>query len=71
MPAKFINVVRYVLVQDKSFFWYVIPADKREDWNTWTELPEDDERGWEAPDYAKEVGGGPSRVTFTHFGIED
>ena len=59
----------YFLSQDNSSHWYVVPVSRVDDWNYWVNLPEDDEDGWETPDYAREVGGAPSLVTFTDFKI--
>lgn len=56
--------VRYYLTQDSDCHWFVVPVDKREEWNAWTEIDSDDERAWEAPDFARSIGGSPSMVTF-------
>jgi len=57
---------RYFLDQDNSCHWYLVDASRREEWNAWRELDEDDERSWKAPDCAKSINGGASKVTFTN-----
>ncbi len=55
---------RWILVQDSSSHWYVIPHERRMDWELFCDIPDDDERGWEPPAYANAVGGAPCLVTF-------
>lgn len=55
---------RYFFDQDNSSHWYLVDADKRKDWDAWNELDEDDEEGWEEPDYATRINGGASNYTF-------
>lgn len=57
---------RFCLVRDNDAHWYVIPADRQEDWDAWLGLGEDDQAAWDAPDFARPVGGAPSLVTFTN-----
>lgn len=57
--------MRYYLARDNSGHWYVVPDGRRSDWVAWTLLPEDDERAWDAPDWAQRVNGAPGLVTFT------
>ena len=54
---------RYFLSQDQSSHWYVVPFACQDQWQSWRDLPEDDERSWEAPEFAVRVHGG--QVTFT------
>lgn len=58
------NRQKYFLSQDNSCHWYVIPDDKRQEWEDWCNLDEDDEASWNVPEFAIEVGGSPFRVTF-------
>lgn len=58
-------MTRYFLSQDDSCHWYLIPADRREEWDTWRNLASDDERSWEVPDFARFIDN-PSFVTFTN-----
>lgn len=60
----------YFLSQDNSGHWYVVPFAKRSEWAEWNDLPEDDERAWDAPDWAAPVGGSPSLVVFDEYRIE-
>jgi hypothetical protein len=45
--------------------WYLIPHDKRGEWNAWCDLDPDSEEAWEAPSWAKPLGTGPQNFTFT------
>lgn len=56
---------RFFLDQDNDSHWYIIPVEHAAEWSAWCEIPEDDERAWTPPPFALEVGGSPSRVTFT------
>lgn len=56
--------MRYFLSQDQSAHWYIIPAERRAEWEQWCSLPEDDEASWEVPWFAQRIGGSPSLVTF-------
>lgn len=56
--------MRFFLGQDSSGHWYVVPQDHRDDWDGWCALDEDDEAAWEAPAWAKPIGGSPSMITF-------
>jgi len=62
---------RYFLSQDYSSHWYVVPESKREEWEEWNNLNEDDPKSWTAPQWAIKVGGNPCLVTFTDFEISD
>jgi hypothetical protein len=57
------NRQKYFLVQDNSCHWYVIPEDKKDEWDTFCDLPEDDEASWEVPEFARDVDG-PHSVAF-------
>jgi hypothetical protein len=50
-------VKKYFLSQDGDCHWYLVPAENRDEWYQWKELPSDDERSWEPPAYAKAVDG--------------
>lgn len=56
---------RFFLGQDNDCHWYVIPDARRDEWHTWLNIPDDDERSWDAPEWAKPVGGAPGWVTFS------
>jgi hypothetical protein len=55
---------RFYLGTDNDGHWFVIPADKRDEWSEWLDIDSDDERAWDAPDFARDLGGNPSCVTF-------
>lgn len=55
--------MRFFLDSDADGHWYVVPENKRAEWQAWVNC--DDEDSWQVPDYAKAVGGAPSLVTFT------
>lgn len=54
---------RYFLARDNSCHWYLVENAHRGEWDQWLELDEDDERGWNTPDFATRIDH-PSRVTF-------
>lgn len=53
---------RYFVGHDNSGHDYLVPVERRDEFWAWAELPEDDEAGWETPDYATMIGG---VLTFT------
>lgn len=55
---------RFFLAQDDDCHWYLVPVDKREEWSEWREIPSDDERSWDVPDFATAIDG-PHLLTFT------
>lgn len=55
---------RFCLVQDNSSHWYLIPTSRRAAWEAHCDLDEDDEAGWEHPEWAERVDGGPEGVHF-------
>jgi hypothetical protein len=57
---------RFFLAQNNDCHWYLVPCDRRKEWDAWRSIDEDDERAWTAPDYAKLIGGSPSLITFTN-----
>lgn len=64
------NKEYYFLSQDNDTHWFVIPLSKEKEWDEWCNIPTDDERSWEAPKYAREIGGSPSLVKFGSYHIE-
>lgn len=57
-------IERYFLSQDGSCHWYVVPVSKQKEWSKWTDLDEDDEAAWDAPEWAYRIGGDPGMVEF-------
>jgi hypothetical protein len=55
---------RFFLSQDSACHWYLVPVGRRAEWEEWCDLDEDDERGWDPPDFARRLAGNPSGVTF-------
>jgi len=62
-------VKAHCLVQDNDAHWYVIPDSRRLEWFAWLEIDPDDERAWDAPEWAVSVNGAPNRVTFDAYDI--
>lgn len=58
------------LDRDNEGHWYVIPRDMETEWQDFLELDPDDEDSWEAPDWAVQVGGSHTLVSFTSFRID-
>jgi hypothetical protein len=54
------NRKKYILCQDDDCHWYLIPADKKEEWNEWLDVVQE---GDSLPKYAQAVDG-PHRLTF-------
>lgn len=55
---------RFLLRQDLSSHWYVIPAERKAAWDAWCDLDEDDEAAWDAPEWATEIDS-PHHLVFT------
>jgi len=59
---------RYFIDCDDSGHRYLIPAGKRAEWDAWHDLlsnSPDDERAWEAPDFAVRLGMSPNHLEFS------
>lgn len=59
------NPQEFTLVPDDNGHWYVIPANKEHEMDTWLD------EGWlyqDAPSWATRLSGSPSRVRFTGWG---
>lgn len=54
--------MRYRTGSDNSGHRYFYPVDNQRQFQAWTELDEDDERGWVTPSYAIRIDG---TFTFT------
>lgn len=55
---------RFYLTQDNDSHWYVVPVERQQEWDDWCAIDPDDERAWDAPDFAQQVGGSYTLVTF-------
>jgi len=62
--------MEYILVKDNDCHWYVIPNDRRKHWSAWLELDSENERAWDVPEFAEEVGGSQTLVKFKEYRIE-
>lgn len=67
---------KYILTQDCSSHWYVIPADKEDEWSKYNDAAErywddcrNDEEPPVEPEWADMVGGAPSLVVFGNYEI--
>ncbi len=43
---------RFFLGRDESSHWYLVPVERKEEWDAWTELSEDDEESWDERSFA-------------------
>lgn len=59
---------RFFEGSDDGGHHYIVPVAKAREWSDWIDLPEDDEAGWEVPEWAKRIDGG--LLTFTDPKIE-
>lgn len=55
---------RFFFDRDQSGHWYIIDNSCRDQWFEWANLPEDDERGWDVPEYADRIDH-PTHFSFT------
>lgn len=53
---------RYFIGSDNSGHEYYVPVSRMDEFRRWSELPEDDEDGWDAPEWATRIDGS---FTFT------
>lgn len=54
---------RYFLDCDDDAHYYLVPENKRDEWNAWRAIPSDDERSWDVPDFARRINNWTS-ITF-------
>ena len=48
---------RYHYVADDSGHHYYIPVEKSKEWELFCEFDDDDERGWDVPEWAVRING--------------
>ncbi len=60
---------RYFLSTDQSSHHYVVPVERRAEWDVWSDIPEDDERSWTVPSFATLIDLHEG-FTFTDWSIE-
>ena len=53
---------RFFIGYDNSGHEYIVPVERRMDFEDWSNIDEDDPDSWEAPEYAQRCEGG---LTFT------
>jgi hypothetical protein len=58
--------MRVFLAKDGDCHWYLVRAERREDWCKWVESGDED-----CPDYAQMIGGTPSSIEFEVPGLND
>lgn len=71
-------MTQYILKQDDDGHWFVIPADKENEWSEyieavyryWDDIPFDNVPPPTEPEWVEQVGGAPSRVKFSEYTIE-
>lgn len=57
-PTLHDEAERYFLSQDNSAHHYIVPVSRMDEWNEWRDIPEDDPRAWDAPEWAQRIEGG-------------
>lgn len=56
--------MQYFLDSDNDGHWYLVQAHKRNEWEDWLDLDEDDITAWDAPDFADRLPGPPNNIVF-------
>jgi hypothetical protein len=56
---------RFFIGTDQDCHAYIVPADKRTEWEVWNELDQTTSAAWKVPKWAKAIGCHPTRITFT------
>ena len=49
----------FIEAKDNDSHRYKIPLSKRAEWQAFCEIPEDDERSWDVPEWAQRIDGEP------------
>lgn len=55
------GIEEYMAVKDNDSHRYEIPRSKKEEWDAFCAIPEDDERSWGVPEWAVRIDGLPVR----------
>lgn len=55
------GIEEYIAVKDNDSHRYQIPVSKKDDWDTFCEIPSDDEASWDVPEWAERIDGMPVR----------
>jgi hypothetical protein len=61
----------FFLTTDDSGHWYVVPLDKTKEWQDWVDMDGNIPESWDAPTWAYEVGGCPSKIIFKDWKWDD
>lgn len=59
--------MKYHLDTDNSGHWYIIPTDKRKDWDKFVNLDENNTESWNTPKWAKPINGAPQEISFDKY----
>jgi len=54
----------YFFDKDRNGTFYKIPTRKREEWNKWLNLPEDNPDSWDAPSFTSIIEGKMPKIEF-------
>lgn len=54
----------FFLSMDNDGHWFIIPVERRDEWNDWIDLDQSDEASWDVPEWADDLNGSPSNVIF-------
>jgi hypothetical protein len=63
-------MTRWFIGHDCSGHQYLIPEAREAEWGAFCEIPEDDERSWEVPDWAVRIDGGQLTFCFPYIGMK-
>ena len=55
---------KYCLRSDGDGHNYIVPVSRLKEWDEWSEIPSEDERAWDVPNYAHSLGGWPGQIHF-------
>lgn len=61
--------MKYFLSRDGDCHWYLVEADRRDDWDSWCEIDTNDPASWEVPGFARAIDN-PSDIEF-EFDLSD
>lgn len=56
-------MARFYLDTDNDSHWYVVPYNKRHEWNEFVQLDPDNPEAWDVPEYATPIDN-PHMLTF-------
>ena len=59
--------MKYYITTDQDSHYYVVPLEKKDEWEAWCNLDPEQEDAWDPPNFAYAIGGCPTQIVFENW----